>query len=259
VGSQSRVWIPKDLPLKSASADRGVPFTELDVALGCRTWLINHPEVPIIICGWRAACLLSLGMQQRSARHLQRYRKETQSLIEDLQQLAVPSRQVSIAFDHDLKPKTRENVNLAIKKLGKLFTQAGCQVKVIGLPAQRKVDDLWWLKELMLAHLYDTAAELERWNSTKLWELTLKPSLVLNQRYLGELPFQPGFVIKFPKAPGRLALQPLIHDATGSGRRVLVITHRIQLGCAICADIGIGLRSAELPRLRVTCFWPVHR
>jgi len=29
--------------------------------------------------------------------------KETQSLIEDLQELAVPSRQVSIAFDHDLK------------------------------------------------------------------------------------------------------------------------------------------------------------
>jgi len=250
VGSQSRVWIPKDLPLEvwSRISDRaGVPLTDLDIARGCRTWLINHPEVPIIICegAKKAACLLSLGYAAVALPGIfNGYRKETQSLIEDLQALATPSRQVSIAFDHDLKPKTVENVNLAIKKLGKLFTHAGCQVKVIGLPGPEKgVDDFVVAQgPQAFAHLYDTAVELERWNSTKLWELTLKPSVVLNQRYLGELPFpSSGFAfIKSPKGTGKTkALQPLIHDATGSGRRVLVITHRIQLGRAICADLGI--------------------
>jgi len=57
----------------------------------------------------------------------------------------------------------------------------------LGFLAQRKGWMTLWLKELMLAHLYDTAVELEL-EQYQAVGADLKPSLVL-KRYLGELPF----------------------------------------------------------------------
>lgn len=249
-GASGRAWLPKDLPLEiwQRIADRyGAPLTELDLELGFRTWLINHPEVAIIICegAKKAACLLSLGYAAIALPGIfNGYRKDTQSLIEDLQVLAVPGRTISICFDHDLKPTTVENVNLATKKLGKLFTRAGCQVRVIQLPGPEKgVDDFVVAQgKDTFEHLYTTTVELELWSSRKLWELTFNPTLTLNQHYLGDLPFpSSGFAfIKSAKGTGKTrSLQPLIQEATRSGHRVLLVTHRIQLGRAICSAIGI--------------------
>jgi len=156
------------------------------------------------------------------------YRKETQSLIEDLQELAVPG--------HRLRPRPsprrRETSTSPLRSFGKLFTPAGCQVSVTAGP-EKGVMTLWWLKELMLAHLYDTA--VERW-TVPLWELT--SPLVLNQRYSGAAFPQPRACLH--QVPQRhreatAALQPLIHDATGSaaGRRRITIASNP--GRAICA------------------------
>lgn len=249
-GASGRAWLPQDLPVEvwqRVAVRAGVPLRDRDLKLGFRTWLINHPQIPVSICegAKKAACLLSLGYAAIALPGIfNGYRKETQSLIEDLQELAVSGRIIYICFDHDLKPKTIENVNLATKKLGKLFIRAGCQVQVIQLPGPEKgVDDFVVAQGAQaFAHLYNTAVELELWSSRKLWELTFKPSLSLNQRYLGELPFpSSGFAfIKSPKGTGKTrSLQPLIQEATRSGRRVLLVTHRIQLGRAICSSIGI--------------------
>jgi len=257
VGSSSRVWMPQDLPLpvwQRIASRYGVALTQLDAELGFRCWLCHHPQVPIILCegAKKAACLLSLGYAAVALPGVWNgYRSKdvlgnpvAPTLIPDLEELATPGRQVYICFDHDLKPSTLENVNLATKKLGKLLTQVGCQVRVIQLPGPEKgVDDYVVAHGAeAFAHLYNREVELDLWSSRKLWELTYKPSLTLNQRYLGDLPFpQSGFAfIKSPKGTGKTkALQPLIQEATGAGRRVLVVTHRIQLGRAICADIGI--------------------
>jgi len=249
-GATSRAWLPKDLPREvwERIANRaGVLLTDLDLELGFRSWLIRHPEVSLIVCegAKKASCLLSLGYAAIALPGIfNGYRKETQSLIQDLQELARPGRCIYICFDHDLKPKTVENVNLATQKLGKLFTRSGCQVRVIRLPGPEKgVDDFVVAQgEAAFAALYDSAVELDYWANSRLWELTFIPSLTLNQRYLGELPFpQEGFAfIKSPKGTGKTqALQPLIREATRSGRRVLLVTHRIQLGRAICSAIGI--------------------
>ncbi|HEY9847188.1 MAG TPA: DUF3854 domain-containing protein, partial [Candidatus Caenarcaniphilales bacterium] len=80
VGSSSRAWVPKDLPLalwRRIAQRYGVPLSELDgsalgresapdnfpVEQGFRSWLSNHPQVPLILCegAKKAACLLSLG------------------------------------------------------------------------------------------------------------------------------------------------------------------------------------------------------
>lgn len=257
VGSLSRGWVPKDLPLEvwQQIAERySVLLTDLDIELGFRSWLINHPELPLILCegAKKAACLLTLGYAAVALPGIWNgYRSKDalghpvpRTLIPNLQEFAIPGRTFYVCFDHDLKPSTVESVNLATRNLGKLLYQTGCSVRVIQLPGPEKgVDDFVSAQGgSAFTHLYDSAIELDLWSSLKLWELTLKPSLTLNQRYLGDLSFpSSGFAfIKSNKGTGKTkSLQPLISDATRSGRRVLVITHRIQLGRAICNSIGI--------------------
>uniref|UniRef100_B8HZR1 DUF3854 domain-containing protein n=1 Tax=Cyanothece sp. (strain PCC 7425 / ATCC 29141) TaxID=395961 RepID=B8HZR1_CYAP4 len=250
VGSKSRAWVPRNLPLVlwvAIAARSGLTLSEADLALGFRTWLINHPEVPVTICegAKKAACLLSLGWAAVALPGIfNGYRKNNQGLIPDLADLATAGREIDICFDRDLKPKTIASVNLAIKRLGWLFVQQGCVVRVIQLPGPEKgVDDFVVAHgEEAFARLYSTAATLEDWSHQKLWELALTPTLELDQPFLGTLPYPEfGFAfVKSPKGSGKTrALYPLIREATRSGRRVVVITHRIQLGRSICNDLGL--------------------
>lgn len=249
-GSSSRAWLPKDMPLEvwQQIAQRNhLLLSECDRLQGFRSWLVDHPEIPVVVCegAKKAAALLSLGYAAVALPGIfNGYRKESQGLIDDLQQLAVPDRAIYICFDRDLKPKTIESVNLAIRKLGSLFTQQGCQVRVIQLPGPEKgVDDfIVGRGEQAFETLVAAALPLNRWNTNQYWELTYKPTLTLNQRYLSPLPFpKSGFAfVKSPKGTGKTtALEPLIQQAIQTARKVLVITHRIQLGKAICNRIGI--------------------
>ena len=250
VGTQSRAWLPHQFPLplwQRIASRYGLKLSEADLSLGFRAWLIQHPEIDITICegAKKAACLLSLGYAAIALPGIfNGYRKNNQGLIPDLAAIAVPGRPISICFDHDLKPRTIENVNLATKRLGTLFLESGCTVRVIPLPGPEKgVDDFVVAQGAeAFAQLHDTAPLLQQWNSQKRWELTLQPTHKLNQPYLGNLPYPAsGFAfIKSPKGTGKTqALQSLIREATRNGRRVIVITHRIQLGRSICAGLGI--------------------
>lgn len=257
VGSESRAWVPREMPVEiwKRIADRYVlPLSEPDLQWGFRTWLINHPEIPLILCegAKKAACLLCLGYAAIALPGIWNgYRSKDalgnsvpRTLIPDLQALVGPGRTFYICFDRDLKPSTLEAVNLATRNLGALLNQAGSRCRVIQLPGPEKgVDDFVIAQgEAAFADLYDSAVELDCWASNKLWELTFKPTVTLNHRYLGELTFpESGFAfVKSPKGTGKTrALQPLIREATRAGRRVLLVTHRIQLGRAICSAIGI--------------------
>ncbi len=183
----------------------------LAFAVGCattwkfRSFSAKEPRKRLASSAWATQQLLYLGCGMAIAR--MHWVIQLPTLIPDLEELATPGRQVYICFDHDLKPSTLENVNLATKKLGKLLTQAECQVRVIQLPGPEKgVDDYVVAQGAeAFAHLYNSAVELDLWSSRKLWELTYKPSVTLNQRYLGDVSFpQSGFAfIKSPKARGR--------------------------------------------------------
>ncbi|WP_293229288.1 plasmid replication protein, CyRepA1 family [Microcoleus sp. PH2017_05_CCC_O_A] len=167
-------------------------------------------------------------------------------LIPELQHFATEEREIYICFDRDSKRQTIQNVNREIGKLGRLFTAANCPVKVINLPGPEKgVDDFVVSKGSdAFSALKNEAQGFQFWLARESWLLTYPASLKLNSRYLGKLPYpESGLAcIKAPKGTGKTqALTHLVSHALNTGdRRVLIITHRIQLGRAICASLGIN-------------------
>ncbi|MBD1843067.1 DUF3854 domain-containing protein [Cyanobacteria bacterium FACHB-63] len=227
---------------------------EIEIAGATNFWeWVWRNNLPIVLTEGekKAGCLLSLGYAAIALPGIfSGYRRETRQLIAELGHFATAQRTVHICFDHETKPRTLQNIFLATSRLGQLLTNAGCQVKVIALPgAEKGVDDFIVARgHAAFAKLYESAVELEFWQASKLWSLTYTPSLTLDQPYLGDLSYpDSGLVcIKSAKGTGKTtALQGLIKTATDASgtakaeRKVLVITHRIQLGKAICQSIGI--------------------
>jgi len=92
--------------------------------------------------------------------------------------------------------------------------------------------------------LYNTAEVLEMWQIRLSTLLTYPPAISLNQRFLGEIliPASEKFIIlKAPKGTGKTESLTLeVAKAHERGQRVLVITHRIQLGEALCNRFGVN-------------------
>ncbi|MBV8882484.1 MAG: DUF3854 domain-containing protein [Chroococcidiopsidaceae cyanobacterium CP_BM_RX_35] len=221
-----------------------IPLEEKPLGFWHWVWKYNLP-ITITEGEKKAGCLLTLGYAAIALPGIfNGYRRETRQLIPELAHFATLGRPVSICFDYEIKPKTIKDINLAITKLGKLLVRAGCKVRVISLPGPQKgVDDFVVSQGQQAFHaLYEPAPDLEFWQASKPWLLTYTPSLVLNQRYLGELPFpEAGLVcIQSCKGSGKTAaLEFLIRNAIRQGRKVVVLTHRTQLGRAICDRLGI--------------------
>uniref|UniRef100_B8HZ31 DUF3854 domain-containing protein n=1 Tax=Cyanothece sp. (strain PCC 7425 / ATCC 29141) TaxID=395961 RepID=B8HZ31_CYAP4 len=224
----------------------GVSIVPTDLTNGFWHWVWKS-NLPIIVTEGekKAGCLLTQGYAAISLPGIfNGYRKDSKKLIPELAHFATAKRSVFICFDHETKPKTLKNLNLAITKLGKLLERGGCSVKVISLPGPQKgVDDFIVAQgNQPFDAFYESALPLQFWVASKLWSLTYQPTLTLNTPYLGKLPYPSSGLacIKSPKGTGKTtALQDLIQEAINSGRKVLVITHRIQLGRAICSSIGI--------------------
>ena len=237
------------------AARYGVPIDNSDRQLGFWQWVWDN-NIPVIIVEGvkKAGCLLTLGyaaialpgvtMGVRTKNALGE--KCDPYLIPELQHFATPGREIYICFDRDSKRQTVQNVNREIGKLGRLFTAANCPVKVINLPGPEKgVDDFVVSKGSdAFSALKNEAQGFQFWLDRESWLLTYPASLKLNSRYLGKLPYpESGLAcIKAPKGTGKTqALTNLVSQALSTGdRRVLIITHRIQLGRAICASLGIN-------------------
>jgi hypothetical protein len=224
----------------------GTSIADEDYLLGFWNWVWKH-NIPVILTEGekKAGCLLTQGYAAIALPGIfNGYRKGTKQLIPELAHFATIGRSVSICFDYEVKPKTIKDINLAITKLGKLLDRAGCTVQVISLPGPQKgVDDFIVAQGFQhFDSLYESALPLQFWLASKLWSLSYQPTLTLNTPHLGKLPYPSSGLacIKSAKGTGKTtALQELIQDAIRSGRKVLVITHRIQLGRAICSGIGI--------------------
>jgi Domain of unknown function (DUF3854) len=218
-------------------------------------------NIPVVLTEGekKAGCLLTQGYAAIALPGIfNGYRRDSRQLVAELAHFATTARVVHICFDYETKPHTVRNINLATAKLGQLLVRSGCDVKVITLTGPEKGVDDWFMVhgESALAQLFATAIDLGYWQAAKLWSLTYAPTLTLNQPYLGEVPYpETGLVaVKSPKGTGKTtALQPLIQGAIAQGRKVLAITHRIQLGRAICEGLGISwiddVRSVETQTL----------
>jgi hypothetical protein len=221
-------------------------------------WVKDHPEIPLVItegakkagalltAGYAAVALPGVRSGYRQPRDDFGNKTGQAYLIPQLQVFAQSCREIYLCFDQDLKQKTVRNVNQAISATAKLFTKQGCRVKVVVWhPELGKGAD-----DLIAAHgvetfdkAIDTALPSEIWGVVQLVKLTYPVDLELNSRYLGEFAPPPGYqliCLKAPKGTGKtewLAQQvkPLIH----AGGKILLLTHRIQLGEELCNRLGI--------------------
>ncbi|MEB3227496.1 MAG: DUF3854 domain-containing protein, partial [Synechocystis sp.] len=181
-----------------------VPLTETDPDLdqpdlGFWQWLMTHPTVPLIItegakkagalltAGYAAIALPGVHNGYRTPRNGAGQRIGKSQLIPALAKLAHGQRHIFIAFDQDTKPKTVQQVNQAIQRLGFLLSQQRCCVKILQWDPQegKGVDDLIAHQgSTYLDHCVDNALPLEIWKAQRLNRLTYDQGLDVNARYL---------------------------------------------------------------------------
>ncbi|WP_341532037.1 plasmid replication protein, CyRepA1 family (plasmid) [Nostoc sp. UHCC 0302] len=249
----NRIWV-------KASNRSGIPITQEDLEHpgGFWHWVWRHNVSVTIVEGVKkAACLLTAGYAAIALPGVNSGYRTPQdeygnaigkpSLIPDLKHFATQERIVNICFDQDNLPQTAQRVRTAISRMGRLLVNEGCSLRVIDLPLgpEKGVDDF------IVAHgqpafdaLYNTAVALELWEIKLFTLLTYPPAIALNQRFLGQLIAPVGeklIVLKAPKGTGKTEwLSTEVAKAHEQGRRVLIITHRIQLGEALCNRFGVN-------------------
>jgi Domain of unknown function (DUF3854) len=249
LGKGSSRLVLLDVPLRiwqRVAARYNLPIDRTNVRNGFWYWVLKS-GVPIVLTEGekKAGALLTAGYAAIALPGIfGGHRRETNQLIPELAMFATPGRTFQICFDYETKPQTVKSVVLATAKLGQLLTRADCPVQIVSLPGEEKgVDDFWVARgQVALDELFQTAQEWSLWQAAQLWALTAVPDLSLNQPYLGELahPDRGLVFVKSPKGTGKTtALQPVIQRAIGQDRKILVITHRIQLGKSICHSLGI--------------------
>lgn len=117
-------------------------------ALGFWRWVIEHPEIPIVLTEGekKAFSLLSLGFVAVALPGIWTgciKDGDSFSLHPDLMPLAHKGRKLVVLFDYEAKPETREKVFYATLRLGTCIERAGCLCEVALLPGEEKGVDDW--------------------------------------------------------------------------------------------------------------------
>ncbi|MCC5599311.1 plasmid replication protein, CyRepA1 family [Nostoc favosum] len=225
-------------------------------AEGFWQWVMQH-NIPLILCEGvkKAATLLTQGYAAIAIPGItsgyrvvkDEFGKVTRrQLIPDLAAFAITKRSFYICFDFETQPKTIAAVNNAISRLGSLFQQEKCTVKIIELPGIEKgVDEFIVAKGVSsFEKVYRQSVDLEIYlaQTKPHTELTIPAALTLNRPYIGEIPFPTSGLIGVKSAKGTgktTALQNVVQQAKVRNQPVLLITHRILLGRFLCEKIGI--------------------
>ena len=222
-------------------------------------WVIENIQIPVITCegAKKAAAILSCGYVAIALPGVRGgYRQPKNeygeisgapNLIPQLAVFAQEGRRIYFCFDADVKRTTVRDVNHAIAKTAKLLSLRGCEIKVMAwYPALGKGIDnvLAACGREQFDTIYCDAHDLIQWNTKQLRRLTYTPDLSLNQRYLGELAIPSGkqlIALKSPKNTGKTHFFQWITDPVirSGEKKVLVITHRVQLGTQIVNKLGL--------------------
>lgn len=231
---------------QKVSQRHGVPIIRGDHKLGFWHWVWKN-NLPVILTEGekKAGCLLTAGFAAIALPGIfGGYRRETNQLIPELAFFAANNREFALCFDYETRPQVVQHVAIAISRLGGLLSRSNCRVKVVTLPGPQKgVDD--YVVECgveAFEQLYCQAETLDYWQAGRLWSLSHPPTICMNQPYLGNIDYpNAGLVcIKSPKGSGKTtSLKPLVHRAIEQQRKVLVITHRIQLGRSMCHSLKL--------------------
>jgi hypothetical protein len=169
-------------------------------------------------------------------------------LIPQLEKFCQAGREISFFFDQDSNPKTVKNVRTAIDRTGKLLGYKGCKVSVSRWDKSHKgIDDFIAAKgEDELDRVYQERISLDHFKIENF--SALNPDLTINERYISqslEVPESAKIIgIKAPKGSGKTEwIAAKIAPALAKGDRVLVITHRVQLGLELSSRFGVNYRS----------------
>lgn len=228
-------------------------------ALGFWAWVVNNPEVPIIITegAKKAASLLSIGCPAIALPGIYGgYRSKDAEgnkidpyLIPDLKEIAPSERPIYICFDHDTKQQTVRNVNIATNQLGRLLEAEGCDVKVISLPGPEKgVDDFIQAQGVdAFFKVYESALALSTWWTDLFRRLTYESDVVVSTKYLGDVAVpndEKLVVFKAPKGSGKTeVIARLCEEAYQKGQSVIVLTYREQLGRELARRFKLPYKS----------------
>jgi hypothetical protein len=221
-------------------------------ALGFWAWVIANPKVDVILTEGvkKAASLLSLGFAAIGLPGIwggYRRNEGKPCLLPQLDVFAKGGRKFYFAFDQDEKRKTRHANRKALWCTAKLLKDKGCEAFIISWePWIKGCDDLIVAKgESHFNACYLKALSFDDWSADALRELTYQPTLRLDSssRYLGDFAPPPNaklICLKAPKGSGKTEwLVKICAEAQHNGQKVLVITHRTQLGKALCNRFGI--------------------
>ena len=227
--------------------------------LGFWSWVIKHPEIPICLtegakkagalltAGYVAIALPGIHNGYRTPKDELGRRIGKSHLIPQLEKLANSGRKIYLVFDQETKPKNQEAVNLALQRMGYLFSQANCQVKVVTWDAAdgKGVDDLLINRgEDYFQQIYQKATSWEIWKAASLNSLTLSPHLELNSRYLPDISIPTSaqlMAIKSAKGTGKTEfLAKIVKQAVANQQKVLVIGHRVKLVEELCQRFGLN-------------------
>lgn len=241
-------------------------------------WVKAHPEIPLSVtegakkagalltAGYAAIALPGVRSGYRQPRDEFGNKIGQSYLIPQLQTFAQPTREIYLVFDQDTKQQTARDVNRAISVTAKLLTKQRCQVKVVVWHPElgKGVDDLIVTHGAKTLHqAFEAALPCEIWGVVQLVKLTYPVDLEVNyeklteevepKKYRARFSPPPGYqliCLKSPKGTGKTEwlaqlVEPLIH----AGGKVLLLTHRIQLGEELCKRLGIDyvteLRDSE--------------
>jgi hypothetical protein len=203
----------------------------------------------LLLLGYAAISLNGIWMGRRVIYRESDGKNIGERLHEDLLEFDTPGREITFTFDY------REGNYFQSVEFKAARATAGCLqnaiTKIAQLPGPQKgIDDFAAVggdvdAVISAARSIDEIQKqfflwLGKENKKKAWALTHPSAWECNQRYL-DIPYHAGLVgVKSPKGTGKTYdLIKLIAQAHAEGRKVLLLTHRILLGRAICKAVGI--------------------
>lgn len=228
-------------------------------------WAIES-NIPVVICegakktasvlsqGYLAVGLPGIFSGYRSIKGEDGEPLGKRFLIPELQIFATPGRKIYFCFDQDEKIKTIKNVNIAIGKTAQLFKSQDSETFILSWDKRlgKGIDDVIF-NGFDFDAIYRSAYTLNDWEVAQSTKLLREPNLRLNQRYIGDIPLpkNPIVCIKSPKNTGKTyTFQGWTELAIKAAeKRVLIITHRINLGTQLANKLGVPYLSelSEIP------------
>ena len=223
-------------------------------------WVIDNPSIPLLItegakkagslltAGYVAIALPGIYSGYRQLKDCHGQPIDLPRLIPQLMPFCGGGREMAFFFDQDTKQKTIKNVRRAIERTGKLLGYKGCKVSVARWSSYWKgIDDFIASQGVdELDQVFSERISLDAYKIENFSAIT--PDLTINERYIPqslEIPESAKIIgIKAPKGTGKTEwIAAKIAPLLAKGDRVLVLTHRVQLGLELSRRFGVNYRS----------------